>query len=414
MRNNRARSHTLFAIVLLLLPSSAQAALTPVGAPFPIVDESPCSFVTELTVIANPLGPFEVVWVDDWEFDVRSRLFTSAFTPAGPPVTVLPLHGGLNPYEILGTWHEGNYEVALNVADTGTNPSSPLAAYRTWLDFNGNVATPPVRIKPQRFFKIAPASHGASLQLRSEPPFFGPPSCRSLGLLARAIDHTGAPLSGESRITRRASAWSGSHLVAERLPNDTFVAVYSTCQSFTGLVARRVNQNGLALGKPINFPLPGRVGNFAGGDLALAARGRSFAVAAMVHNPTNSNATGGYTMAVVNNQVFGPYRVTGPLNVAGMVDMAASPTGSGYLLLYQGASGNPLRLTLFAQELDARGVPQSQPVAITEADELGVNGAVASLPDGRWLVVTRAQQERPGDPPLCNERLMGTVLSSGD
>ena len=410
MRNNRTRPVNLLAFLVFVLPFPSLAALTRVGAPFPIVDESPCSsFGTELTVIANPLGPFEVVWVDG-EAEVRSRLFTPTLEPAGPPVTVLPLHGFLFPGELLGTFHEGNYELAMNVVDFGTNPSSPLAAYRTWFDFNGNVVTPPVRIKPQRFVEIAPASHGVSLQLRSEPPLFGPPDCRSLGLLARAIDYTGAPLSGESRITRRASAWSGSHVAAESLPNDTFVAVYSTCQSFTGLVARRVNQNGLALGKPINFPLPGRVGNFAGGDLVLAARGRSFAVAAMVSSP-NASASGAYTMAVVNNQVSRPRRITGPLAIAGVVDMAASLTGSGYLLLYQGASGDPLRLTLYAQELDTRGVPQGDPVAITEADELGVNGAVASLPDGRWLVVTRAQQ---GESVACTEeRLMGTVLSSG-
>ena len=90
--------------------------------------------------------------------------------------------------------------------------------------------------------------------------------------------------------------------------------------------------------------------------------------------------------------------------------MAASPTG-GYLLLFHGATGNPVRPALYVLELNARGVPQGPPLAVTGDDFLGVNGAVASLPDGRWIVVTRAQQ---GERPDCTERLVGTVLSSGD
>lgn len=86
----------------------------------------------------------------------------------------------------------------------------------------------------------------------------------------------------------------------------------------------------------------------------------------------------------------------------------------GYLLLYVGFDGEPARQTLFVQELDARGSPVGERLAVTGGDYLGVDGAVASLPDGRWLVVTRSQKEQPGDPPVCNERLVGTVLSSGD
>ncbi|HEX5715936.1 MAG TPA: hypothetical protein VF179_07240, partial [Thermoanaerobaculia bacterium] len=254
------RSLSLLAFVLLVLPVPAQAALTPVGAPFAVVDESPCSFLKDLEVIASPEGAFEVVWVDDFELEVRSRLFEPNLDPSGPPLALLPLHGGLNAFDFAGSW-AGDFEVVMNVVDTGSNSGAPLAAYRVQLDENGNPLAPPVRVKTKNFVKLAPAAGGDSLQFRAAPPFVGGPSCRSVGLLARRIDADGTPLSPESLVTRRAPAWTGSHLVVERLPNDTFVAAYAyrTCQNFTGLAARRLDANGVPLGKAINLPMPGRV-----------------------------------------------------------------------------------------------------------------------------------------------------------
>lgn len=408
MRNKPAQSVAVLGFLLLLLPLSAQAALSPVGDPFAIVEESRCFLFTDLTVIASPEGSFEVVWVDGWQEEVRSRLFAPTLDPAGPPVSLLTLPAGLNQTDLLGSW-AGVYELAMNVVDFGTTPSAPLAAYRMQIDEDGDPVAPPVRFKTRRFLEIAPAAGGDSLQFRSEPPYFGTPKCQGLGLLARRIDESGAPLSAESRVTRRAPSWNGNLLVAERLPNDTFVAVYGTCQDSIRLVARRLNANGMPLGKPINLPMPGRVG-----DAVLAANGRNFAVAAMAYYPGilgPEGNFGAFTAAVMNEKVFGP-RIVNNLPVTRLIDMAASPDG-GYLLLYASFDGEPSRPILFVQELDARGSPVGERLAVTGGDYLGVDGAVASLPDGRWLVITRAQKEQPGDPPVCNERLVGTVLRSG-
>ncbi|HEX5720991.1 MAG TPA: hypothetical protein VF179_32865, partial [Thermoanaerobaculia bacterium] len=183
---------------------------------------------------------------------------------------------------------------------------------------------------------------------------------------------------------------------------------YRTCQNFTGLAARRLNANGVPLGKAINLPMPGRVGNVAGGDVVLAAQGRNFAAAAMISHPSIGPEEGyaGFTTAVLNDKVFGPHRISS-FPVSGVVDMAASPAG-GYLLLFMGSTDDSPYQALFVQELDARGVPQGQPLALTGADYIGFDGAVASLPDGRWIVVTRAQQVDSG---ACSERLVGTVVA---
>lgn len=403
MRNFRARS--LPALALLLLPLTAQAALTPIGSPLAIADESPCSSIPELEVIATPKGAFEVVWVDGWEEIVKGRRFGRSLTPA-PPVSLLPIHGGLNVFDIVGTFAAGRYEVAMNVADFGTDPSDPAASYRVSLDLNGEPDAPPARFETQRFIEIAPASAGTSLQFRFEPPLYGPPACRGLGLLARRIDESGAPLSPESRVTRKAPSWNLQLLATDRLPNDTFVTVYSTCQGYQGLVARRLNPNGVPVGKPINLPMPGRVAN-----VEVAARSsKDFAVAAVVFASDPAD-NGGYTRGVVNGQVFGPTRIPTPaglFGIANVVDLETSPDG-GYLLLFQAAAGNPQRLVLFAQELDAEGELVGTAVQVTGNDEFGVNGAVASLPDGRWIVVTRAQHT---EAEVCTERLIGTVLSS--
>jgi hypothetical protein len=405
MRNDRARSLTLLAS-LLLLPLPAQAALTQVGVPFAIVDESPCSFLKDLEVIASPEGAFEVVWVDDRELAVRGRLFAPSLDPAGPPVALLPLHGEQINFDFVGTW-AGSYELAMNVMDISETPNVPWEAFRVQLDGEGDPVMPPVRVKTQRFMELAPVADGDSLQFRWEPPIFGRSGCLNRGLLARRIDESGAPISTESRVTRRASAWSGTDLVVEHLPNDTSLAVYRTCQQFTGLVARRLNANGVPLGKPINLPLPGIDIGFGDGNLVLAARGRDFVVAAMSYEPLLKSG-GAFTRGVVNDKVFGPFRLLSPLDIGGVVDIAASPNG-GYLLLFFGFIEDPPHIALFAQELDARGAPQGTPLAVTGDDYIGVDGAVTSLPDGRWIVVTRAQQ---GDGPSgsCHERLVGTVL----
>src|SRR5262245_51459309 len=96
---------TVFALVLLL-PIPAMSALTPEGAPFAIVDEEAlCSCLTDVEVVATPEGAFEVVWADEGgTYEVRSRLFAPGLEPAGPPVALLPLHGGQSWFDFAGTW----------------------------------------------------------------------------------------------------------------------------------------------------------------------------------------------------------------------------------------------------------------------------------------------------------------------
>jgi hypothetical protein len=382
-------------------------ALTPVGAPLTITADVPCSSITDLEVIATPKGAVDVVWVDDREALVKSQRFGRDLQAGGPVENLLLVHGGLNVIHPLGTW-AGRFELALNVLDFGEDPSDPAAAYRISLDLDGKPIGEPGRFETKSFVKIAPAAGGDSLQFRLEPPYFGPASCKSAGLLASRIDPDGAPLSPESRVTRRASAWSGA-LVLDRQPNDTFVAAYATCDQFFGVVARRLNATGVPVGKPVNLPFPGRVGDFYGsGGLTLAASGNDLAVAAMVYNQSAGN-TAGYTRAALNGKVSGVNRIPTPAGfagIAGVVDMETSSTGSGYLLLFQAAGSD--RFMLFAQALNAQGVPQGAPVAITKDGERGLSGAIASLPDGRWLVVTRAQA---GTSEACTEQLVGTILA---
>lgn len=408
MRNHRA----VFFFLALLLPLPVRAALTPVGTPLIFASTDLCSFETALEVTATPKGAFEAVWSDDSQAEVvRALHFGRNLQPDGEPVTLLPIHGGLRFSGFTGTW-AGRYELAINALDFGNRPADPATGYRVSLNLAGDPLAPPARVKPPRFIGLFPAAGGNSLQFRSEPPFFGPPACQSLGLLARRIDTGGAPLSPESRITRRASAWGGGYLAVDRLPNDTFIAAYSTCEKFSGVVARRLNASGVPVGNPVNLPFPGRVGN-SGGNFGLAARSSNdFALAVMVLDNSIPGINGLYTRGVVNGQVFGPTRISPPPGhaaIAGVMDLEASPSG-GYLLLFQGASGTPRRLTLFAQELDARGVPQGAPVAVTGEDEFGVTGAIASLPDGRWLVVTRRRSSE--DATACTERLVRTILAS--
>lgn len=393
------RPRSLPALLLLLLPLPAQAELIPAPL-FAIADPTLCLSLTDLEVIATPKGAFEVIWVDEADSQVKGRRFARNLQPSGPPVPLLPLHGGLNAFDFVGTW-AGRYELAINVLDFGDEPSDPTAAYRVQLDLEGDPPAPPARVKPPRFIELAPAAGGDSLQFRFEPPFFGPATCQSRGLLAQRIDRDGDPLSAESRVNRRASAWSGG-LDVDRLPDDTFVVAYGTCHKLTGAVVRRLNAAGAPVGKPINLPFPDR-----SGKPHIAARGADFAVAVIIFN-SSAGLTGIYTRAVVSGQVFGPTRISSPLPVAAVIDLAASPAG-GYLLLFQGADLDPERRTLFAQELDARGVPQGEPLAITGADHLGVDGAAASLPGNRWLVVTRSQSF---DFEACTDNLLGTILTT--
>lgn len=398
MRNDR--SLPLLAFLLLLLPLPARADLTPIGDPLVIADRPFCSFVTSLEVIPTPKGAFEVVWVDETDFAVNGLRFARNLQTSGPPRALLPLHGGLNSIDFVGSW-AGRYELVMNVLDFGNDPADPGAAYRLPLNVEGHPVKPPLRVEAEtdRFVQLAPAAAGDSLFFRTEPPFFGPATCRSLGLLAHRINGNGVPISDVSRVTRRASPWGGFQLAVDRLPNDTFVAVYSTCRDFNGLVARRLDAAGAPVGQPINLPLPGTIS----GPVLAARGGTDFAVAAMIFSST-PEVTGAYTRAVVNGQVFGPTRISNPSPIGRVVDLAASPDG-GYLLLFTGGGA------LWAQELDAQGVPQGTPLAIPTEDEFNpVNGAVASLPNGRWIVVTRTQR---GGVEECSERLRGFVLTGG-
>jgi len=280
----------------------------------------------------------------------------------------------------------------------------------------GNPLGPPLIVRAGDFFvKLSPLAGGDSLLFRFEPPFFSSHGCGSVGLLARRIDESGAPLSPESRVNRRASAPSTGQLLVERLPDDTSLVVYPTCEKFTGLVARRLNASGAPVGDPINLSLPASLGNFGPvTNLALAARGAAdFAVAATVADNGNPSINGTYTRAVVNKQAFGPTRLPIPASAtfATATDLAVSPAGR-YLLLFQGPkTGDTERSLLFAQELDARGVPQGSPVQVAEADSRspGPTAAVASLPGGRWAVAT---QEQNGEGQDCRERVVVTILES--
>jgi hypothetical protein len=416
VRNHRSRSLIL---LILLLPLPARAALTPVGSPLVISESSFCSFNTDLEVTATPKGAFEVVWADDGDELVKGQRFARNLLPTGSPRALLHLFGGLFFSNFVGTW-TGRYEVAINAVDNGNNPGDPATGYRISLDLEGDPLAPAARFKPPHFFELAPAAGGDSLQFRLEPPVFGPFSCRSQGVLARRIDAGGAALSPESRVNRQASAFSlgNSQLLTDRLPDDTFVAVYLTCEKFNGLVARRLNAAGAPVGKPLNLPLPAQLGNFAGGSLVLAARGASdFVVAGRIFSPS-AELSGSYTRGVVNGQVFGPTLIPVPPGAAilpSLVDLAASPAG-GYLLLFQSVVGDPPRDTLFAQELDARGVPRGAAVAVAVSGQpgalssSGIAAAAASLPNGRWIVVARLQTGEPTD---CSERLVGIVLAGG-
>ncbi|MES1241682.1 MAG: hypothetical protein ABUT39_08680 [Acidobacteriota bacterium] len=400
MRN--LRSFTLLALLLVLSP--AARALTPVGAPLTIVEDAPCSFITSLEVTATPKGAVDVVWVDDWTEFVKSQRFARDLHTGGPVTDILLVHGGLNVIQPVGTW-AGRYELALNVLDFGEDPSDPEAAYRMSLDLDGVPLAEPARFETPRFLKIAPAAGGDSLQLRFEPPYYGPATCRSRGILASRIGPGGAPLSGESRVTRRASGWSSGYLEVARQPNDTFVAAYSTCEKLTGVVARRLNSSGATVGNPINLPFPAQIGNFGGSrNLLLAVHGNDLVVGAMIYNSQTPEIIGGYTRALRNGKVAAVHRISAPagLNVGGLIDLEASSTGSSYLLLFRGVTSE--RQALFAQVLDAQGAPQGAPLLLAEN---GVNGAIASLPDGRWLAVARVQT---GTPDACTESLVGTVL----
>ncbi len=404
MHNHRIRSAALLA---LLLPMPALAELAPVGSPLEISSPEFCSSATEVEVIATPKGAFEVVWVDDGEaFAVKGRRFARNLQPS-PQRNLLFLHGGLNVFDIQGTWAD-RYELALNVSDTGDFPDDPVGAYRLALDVEGRKVIPPTRRRASNFGQLVPAAKGDSLLFRGEPPLFGSGSCFSQGLLARRITVLNQNLSSDSRVNRGASPpGAGGGLRVERLPNDTFVAVYSTCERFTGLVARRLSSAGAPVGSPVNLPFTGRLDAYA-----LAARsGTSFAVAARVTTNTSTGESATYTRAVVNGQVFGPTLVPGiggDNGTTSVVDLAASPDG-GYLLLFQALTGEPRHAGLFAQELDDQGVPRGTPLAITGQEQFSVNGAaVASLPHGRWIVIAR---EQLSDELGCSERLFGTVLA---
>ncbi|MEO6193634.1 MAG: hypothetical protein ABIS20_11530 [Thermoanaerobaculia bacterium] len=415
MQNHRSRSLILLP---LLLPLPA-AALTPHGAPLVISELPSCSSNLDLVeVTATPKGAFEVVWADEGDdFEVKGQRFTRDLLPTGSPRTLLPTHGGLFFSNFLGTW-AGRYEVAMNALDFGNDPGDPAAGYRVSLDLEGAPLAPAVRFKPPHFFRLAPAAGGDSLQFRVEPPIFGPPACQSEGLLARRVDAGGAALGPESRITRRASAFSlgNSQFLTDRLPDDTFVAVYLTCEKFNGLVARRLNAAGAPVGNPLNLPQPAGLGNFAGGSLVLAARGDGdFVVGGMVFK-AGGGFNGSYTRGVVNGQVFGPTLIPTPPGATGspsLVDLAASPAG-GYLLLLQSRAGNPSRDTLFAQALDAKGAPRGAAVAVAASGQAGGSSSfsiaadAASLPNGRWIVFT---WQKTADPTACSERLVGTVLA---
>lgn len=414
MRNSRARSLILLA---LLLPLPARAALTPVGSPQVVFEAPSCSARPSVEVIATPPGAFDVVWSDDDDAKVLGQRFARDLTPTGSPATLMTLHGGLFITDLLGAW-TGRYQLAINGIDFGDHPDNPATGYRVSMNLAGNPLGPPLIVRAGDFFvKLAPAAGGDSLLLRAEPPIFGPVRCQSFGLLARRIDEHGAPLGPENRVGRKASAvayGAGFQSQVERLPDDTFLLVYPTCEKFTGLVVRHLNASGAPVGNPINLTLPALPGNFSIPSLSLAARGANdFAVAGSILDTRNPAINGTYTRAVADGQSFGPTRLAVPAALTSTIalDLAASPAGR-YLLLFQGPkAGDTGRVLVFAQELDAHGAPLGSPVQVAEANgsNLGPAAAVASLPGGRWAVAT---QEQNGESSSCDERVVVTLLES--
>jgi len=413
MRNPRS-----LILLTLLLPLPARAALTPVGTPRVIFEAPICTDRTSVEVVATPVGAFDVIWSDDGEAKVLGQRFARNLAPTGSPATLMNLHGGQFIYDLVGAW-AGRYELAINGLDFGDHPDNPGTGYRVSMGLDGNPLGPPLTVRAGDFFiKLSPLASGDSLLFRYEPPIFNTNGCQNVGLLARRIDGSGAPLSPESRINRRASAPSlgqSGQMMVERLSDDTSLAVYPTCEKFTGLVARLLNASGAPVGNPINLSLPAALGNFGPvTSLALAARGAAdFAVAATIADNRNPAINGTYTRGVVNRQAFGPTRLPLPTGVPFVTatDLAVSPAGR-YLLLFQGGeAGDTGRTLLFVQELDARGVPQGSPLQVADADSRspGPTGAVASLPGGRWAVAT---QEQNGTADSCTERVVVTILKS--
>jgi hypothetical protein len=351
-------------------------------------------------VTATPKGAFEVVWIDDGERVVRSRRFARDFI-ANPPVELLSYGFSTHVFDPLqGAWAAGRYEWALNAEDFGSDLYDPWVSYRVQLDAEGEPLAPAARIETPNFFTLTPAKGGDSLRLRIELPYFQTGGCRNAGLLAGRVGLDGSLVSKESRITAKASAWggAGAWIAADRLPDDSFVAAYTTCDKFFGVVVRPLTAAGVPASKPFNLQLPGPKGAFIRRRLPFAARGPAdFAVVAEVSNPLNTAILGVYSFGVVGGKIFGPTRLT-----AGMpVDLAASSTG--YLLLAR--TGD----RLFAQELDLKGNPRGSAVAVSGEAEVAPEGASASLPEGRWIVVSRTWH---GEGEACREQVLGTVLAS--
>jgi hypothetical protein len=155
------------------------------------------------------------------------------------------------------------------------------------------------------------------------------------------------------------------------------------------------------VGKPINLPLPRPAS-----DLSVAARGNDLAVASVIFSSQNPDINGAYIRAARNGTVSDLHRIPTPAGyfaVSEIIDLEASSAASTYLLLFRATSSE--RQAIFAQVLDAQGAPQGAPLLLAES---GVAGAVAALPDGRWLAVTRVQTGP--SPDTCTEDLIGTVL----
>jgi hypothetical protein len=397
----RSAKSILFMAFLLAAPA-ARAALTPEGGPLMISGEFVCGAYPGLGVAATPKGAFEVIWVDDGEHTVKSRRFARDLA-ANPPVELLS-HGFstviFDPPR--GVWAAGRYEWAINGQDYGADEYHPWVSYRIQLDAEGNLLAPAARILPFTLFELTPAKGGESLRLRIELPYFRSGNCRSAGLLGGRVGLDGSLVSKESRITAKAPGWGSGgpgqgRLAADRLPDDSFVVAYTTCEKFLGVVVRPLTAAGVPVGKPYNLQLPVKPGAFIRFGIPFAARGPAdFAVAAEIGNQANTAILGEYTFGVVGGKIFGPTRLT----TGRPVDLAAS--SNGYLLLSL-ADGR-----LFAQELDLKGVPRGAAVAVSGEAEEAREGAAASLPDGRWIVVSRTMH---GEGEACREQVLGTVFA---
>jgi hypothetical protein len=395
------------AALSIAFASPGGAALGPTG-PEILVDEAPyCAHEPGLGVAATPKGAFAVVWVDDSDdFAYQSRRYDRGLV-GGPIHTLRAYEGGQFGIEVEPVF-AGDYQIAVNILDFDADPGDPWAAYRVQLALNGEPLGPATRLETGRFLALFPGPAGESLQVRWEPPIWGPTTCQSWGLRARRVAQSGAALFPEHRVTGRASGATPGRPSMTRTGDGRFAIAWPTCDRFVGVVARRLDAQGAPRGRIFDFALPAR-----SGALEVAAHRERMAVAGVIAYNVAELPQRAFAAVVVGNSPHGPHLLP-PLpegiGLQRVVDLAVSATGR-HVVLLQG-SGTEQTL-LFAQELDDRGRPLGAPLQLGPSSERGMDGAVASLGGDRWVVVTRQQLPAGDLGDACSERIVARVLRDG-